>query len=77
VVGAVYGAAAEIIPMVSRGFGLPFGAAVRLGAHVVAVPALGLTESPVRRPVAEEAKEFGLHLVYGSVTELVRRLLRA
>jgi putative membrane protein len=76
VVGAVYGAAAEI-PMVSRGFGLPFGAAVWLGAHVVAVPALGLAESPVRRPVAEEAEEFGLHLVYGSVTELVRRLLRA
>jgi putative membrane protein len=77
VVGAVYGAAAEIIPMVSRAFGLPFGAAVWLGAHVVAVPALGLAESPVRRPVAEEAEEFGLHLVYGSVTELVRRLLRA
>jgi putative membrane protein len=77
VVGAVYGAAAEIIPMVSRAFGLPFGAAVWLGAHVVAVPALGLAEFPVRRPVAEEAEEFGLHLVYGSVTELVRRLLRA
>ena len=75
-VGAVYGAAAEIVPMVSRAFGLPFGAAVWLGAHVVTVPALGLAESPVRQPVAKEAEEFGLHLVYGTITELVRRLLR-
>jgi uncharacterized membrane protein YagU involved in acid resistance len=76
VVGAVYGAAAEIVPMVSRAFGLPFGAAVWLGAHVVAVPALGLAESPVRQPATKEAEEFGLHLVYGAITELVRRLLR-
>ena len=76
VVGAVYGAAAEIVPMVSRVFGLPFGAAVWLGAHVVAVPALGLAGSPVRQPATKEAEEFGLHLVYGTITELVRRLLR-
>src|SRR5262245_51172312 len=76
VVGAVYGAAAEIVPIVSKAFGLPFGAAVWLGAHVVAVPALGLAESPVRQPAAKEAEEFGLHLVYGTITELVRRLLR-
>ena len=75
-VGAVYGVAAEIVPMVSKAFGLPFGAAVWLGAHVVAVPALGLAESPVRQPAAKEAEEFGLHLVYGAITELVRRLLR-
>src|SRR5262245_5577439 len=76
VVGAVYGAVAEIVPMVSRAFGLPLGAAVWLGAHVVAVPTLGLAESPVRQPAAKEAEEFVLHLVYGSITELVRRLLR-
>ena len=76
VVGAVYGAAAEIVPMVSRAVGLPFGAAVWLGAHAVAVPTLGLAESPVRQPAAKEAEEFGLHLVYGSITEFVRRLLR-
>ena len=76
VVGAVYGAAAEIAPIVSRAFGLPFGAAVWLGAHVVTVPALGLAESPARQPAAKEAEEFGLHLAYGAITELVRRLLR-
>jgi putative membrane protein len=75
-VGAVYGAAAEIVPRVTTAFGLPFGVAVWLGAHVVAVPALGLAEPPTRQPIGKEAKEFGLHLVYGAVTELVRRLLR-
>jgi hypothetical protein len=31
----------------------------------------------MRQPMVKEAEEFGLHLVYGSVTELFRRLLRA
>src|SRR5262245_43404120 len=38
-VGALYGAAAEIVPRVRMALGLPFGAAVWLGAHVIAVPA--------------------------------------
>src|SRR5262244_2566812 len=53
VVGALYGAAAEIVPMVRSALGLPFGAAVWLGAHVIAVPALGLAESPVCQPVGK------------------------
>ena len=75
-VGAVYGAVAEIVPRVTAALGLPFGIAVWLGAHVIAVPALGLAEPPTRRPVAEEGEEFALHLVYGAVTEVARRLLR-
>lgn len=76
VVGALYGATAEIAPRAKTALGLPFGAAVWLGAHVVAVPALGLAGSPVHQPLGKEAEEFGLHLLYGSVTELGRRLLR-
>lgn len=75
-VGAFYGAVAEIVPRVTAGVGLPFGVAVWLGAHVIVVPALGLSEPPPRRPVRQEAEEFGLHLVYGLTTELARRLLR-
>lgn len=75
-VGALYGAVTEIVPRVAAGVGLPFGVAVWLGAHVIAVPALGLAEPPTREPVGKEAEEFGLHLVYGVTTELVRRLLR-
>jgi hypothetical protein len=75
VVGALYGAAAEVIPRVTTAFGVPFGIAVWLGAHVVAVPALGLSEPPTRQPIGQEAEELGLHVVYSSVTEFVRRLL--
>jgi uncharacterized membrane protein YagU involved in acid resistance len=76
VVGAVYGGVAEIVPRVTTGLGVPFGIAVWLGAHVVTVPALGLAEPPARRPLGKEAPEFLLHVVYGAVTEAVRRLLR-
>ena len=76
VVGAVYGAVAEIAPIVTTAFGVPFGIGVWFGAHVVVVPAMGLSDPPTRQPVGKEAEEFGLHAVYGAVTEIVRRLLR-
>ena len=75
-VGAVYGALVELAPIVRSGLGLPFGAAVWLGAHVITVPALGLATPPTRQPLSKEGEEFGLHLVYGLTAELVRRLLR-
>jgi putative membrane protein len=75
-VGAVYGAVAEFVPRVTAAVGLPFGVAVWLGAHVITVPALGLAEPPTRQPLGKEGQEFGLHLVYGVTTEVVRRLLR-
>ena len=75
--GAAYGAIAEILPRVTVGVGVPFGAAVWLGAHVVVVPALGLAEPPTRRPRSAEALELGLHLLYGLTTDVVRRLVRA
>jgi putative membrane protein len=75
-VGALYGAVAELAPRVTTGFGLAWGVAVWLGAHVIAVPALGLAEPPARRPPSREAPELVLHLLYGAVTELIRRPLR-
>jgi len=76
-VGAMYGGVAELLPRVSAGLGVPFGLAVWLGAHLITVPALGLADSPARRPLARETPELGLHVVYGAVAELVRRLLRS
>lgn len=75
-VGALYGGVADVAPRVIVAFGLPFGVAVWLGAHVIMVPALGLAAPPTRQPASKEAPEFGLHLVYGAVTEVVRRLVR-
>ena len=54
----------------------PLGRGARLLEVLQAGPALGLAESPVGQHAAKEAEEFGLHLVYGTITELVRRLLR-
>jgi uncharacterized membrane protein YagU involved in acid resistance len=76
-VGAVYGVAAETIPAVRTGFGSLFGAAVWLGAHVIAVPALGLSEPVTKSPMTQEAGEFGAHLVYGTVSEGLRRAMRS
>lgn len=75
--GAIYGLAAELVPPVRTGFGGLFGATVWLGAHVLAVPALGFSKPVTESPVSMEAGEFGAHLVYGSVSEGLRRALRA
>ena len=75
-VAAIYGITAELAPMVSTGWGIPFGAAVWLGAHVITVPALGLSEPITHSAPRAEAVEFGAHLVYGAVVEGIRRFLR-
>jgi uncharacterized membrane protein YagU involved in acid resistance len=75
-VGAIYGVAAETIPAVRTGYGSLFGTAVWLGAHVLVVPALGLSEPVTKSPVSIEAGELGAHLVYGTVSEGLRRAVR-
>ena len=74
-VGGLYGGLATVAPRVALALGLPFGVVVWLGAHVIMVPTLGLAPPVTRQPPLKEALEFVLHLVYGVVTELVRRLL--
>jgi len=75
-VAMFYGAAVEVMPVLRTGWGMPFGVAVWLGAHVITVPALGLSEPVTRSTPRREAVEFSAHLVYGAVVEAVRRLLR-
>jgi putative membrane protein len=75
--GAVYGAIAEEMPMTTTGFGTAFGAALFTGADLVAVPALNLSQSSGDEPVSSLATPFAAHLVYGATTEAVRRLVRA
>jgi hypothetical protein len=43
---------------------------------VITVPAFGLSKPVTRSTPRREAVEFGAHLVYGAVVEVVRRLLR-
>jgi putative membrane protein len=74
--GGLYGALAELSPVVTRGAGLPFGTALWLGADEVAVPAFRLSEPPAAQPPAVHAKALAAHLVYGLTMETARRLVR-
>ena len=71
--GALYGAAAALTPVVTIGAGTVYGAAVWLGAHAIVVPAFGLARSPLREPPGKEALEFVLHLAYGVTVGLLHR----
>lgn len=74
--GAIYGTLAEWKHLVSAGRGVPLAAALWLGAHVITVPALDLSEPITQSTPAREVAEFGAHIVYGMVTESVRWFLR-
>ena len=75
--GGLYGAAAEIFPSVTEGFGALFGAALFVVTDEIAVPALGLSKSPTSYPVSSHASALASHLVYGTTTETVRRVVSA
>src|SRR6266404_4339273 len=74
--GAVYGAAAEILPPVTSLAGLPYGAALFVGVDEVALSILGLAKMPNEYPLSSHLSGLGQHLVYGVTTELVRRTVR-
>ena len=74
-VGAIYGIAVEFAKPRCTGWGIPFGAAVWLGAHVIAVPALGFSEPVMQSAPLMEAAEFSAHLVYGTIAESLRYVL--
>jgi putative membrane protein len=74
--GAFYGAAVELAPALTEGFGAPFGAAVWLAADEGIVPMLGLSKSPTQYPVSTHLYSLASHFVYGLTTELVRRVVR-
>jgi putative membrane protein len=76
-IAALYGVLVEFRESTRLGWGLPFGAAIWLGAHVITVPTLGLSEPVTSAALADEAAEFAAHLVYGAVVEGLRRSLRA
>jgi hypothetical protein len=68
--GAVYGAVAEVLPLSRAGNGLLFGAVRWWLADNTAVPAASAY------PPSTHALALSSHLVYGFVTETVRKILR-
>ena len=53
-IGGVYGALVELEPRVGTGLGIPFGAALWVGTHETAVPALGLDAPPTQLPLRRQ-----------------------
>jgi uncharacterized membrane protein YagU involved in acid resistance len=73
---AAYGVLAELAPIVTAGDGVAFGTALWLLADEVAVPAAGLSKPPREIPVTTHIYALVSHLVYGWITEMVRRAVR-
>ena len=75
--GAAYGVAAEFLPKVTIGAGLPFGAFIWITADEGVVPLLGLSKAPTEYPLSTLAYGFASHLVYGLTAEMTRRAIRS
>src|SRR5438874_2172347 len=74
--GGIYGGLAEMIPTLEVGEGLGFGAGLWLIADEVTVPALKLSKPPTAFPISTHVYALASHLIYGWVTEQVRRAVR-
>ena len=74
--GGLYGAMAEVVPEITAGAGLPFGAAFWLVADEGAVPLLGLSKGPTEYPLSTHAYALASHFVYGLTAEVTRRSVR-
>ena len=76
VLGAVYGALAEVFPTITAGFGSAYGTLVNLVLDEGLVPALGLGPSPFKTPFKTHAYGAASHSVFGVALELGRRAAR-
>jgi putative membrane protein len=74
--GAAYGALAEFYPAATARDGVNFGMTLMALTHEGALPALGLSAEPADQTTREKASEMATHVVFGFVTESVRRYVR-
>lgn len=74
--GAAYGALAEFYPAARGKNGATFGVTLMALTHEGALPAMGLAAEPMDQTNREKSSEMASHVVYGLVTEFVRRLVR-
>ncbi len=71
--GAAYGIAAEFRPSVTSGYGTAFGLGTATILDEAAVPATGLGRAPWAAGIASNLYSYASHLVFGGVSEIVRR----
>ena len=74
--GAAYGALAEYFPAATDKDGASFGLALATLKHEGALPAMGLSADPEDQTSREHTSEMATHLIFGVVTETVRRFVR-
>ncbi len=74
--GAAYGALAEFYPAATAKEGASFGMALMTLTHEKALPVIGLSAEPDDQTMREKASELGTHVVFGFVTEIVRKRVR-
>ena len=74
--GAAYGALAEFYPTATAKDGAGFGMALASLTHESALPAMGLAAEPEDQTARERTSEMATNVVYGVVTETVRRTVR-
>jgi hypothetical protein len=79
--GALYGVLHEMAPKPMRKMspvlaGVGYGSALFVGADEVAVPSLGLSESPKKSPLSTHVYGLASHVVYGVTGEMIRRTVR-
>jgi putative membrane protein len=74
--GAAYGVLAEYYPAATQKDGAAFGTALDSLTHQTALPAMGLSAEPKDQTMREKTSEMATHVVYGIVTETVRRFVR-
>jgi putative membrane protein len=74
--GAAYGALVEYYPAATAKDGAGFGMALSSLTHGTMLPAMGLAAEPEEQTARERTSELATHIVYGVVTETVRRVVR-
>jgi len=74
--GAAYGALAEYYPPATSKQGASFGMAMVALTHDTTLPILRLAAKPEAQTKREKTSELASHIVYGVVTETVRRIVR-
>jgi putative membrane protein len=74
--GAAYGGLAEYFPAARAEDGASFGLALAGLTHEGALPTMGLNAEPKDQTMRERTSEVATHVVYGLMTETVRRFVR-
>ena len=74
--GATYGALAEFYPAATAREGANFGMTLMALTHEGALPAMGLAADPADQTTREKSSEMATHIIFGLVTEVVRKAVR-